>query len=129
MAASRTRRPVLDRLAADRRALRELPRAAALHADAGAAHDGALQRPELPQLRHAAAHGDDVRPSLEGRGLRDRHLRQVAARDRRRIRRSTSASMSRASGSRRAARRATRIRASNTTACRRTSRRASTARR
>ena len=46
--------PHLDRLAATGDALRALPCAAALHADARAADDRALQRAELSQLRHAA---------------------------------------------------------------------------
>ena len=92
-----------------RRAVRALLRAAALHADARAAHDRQVQRAQLHRLRQPGPAGDHVRqPASKGR-LRHLHRRQVAARPRPGPAARTSASTNTASGSTPAGRRATPI--------------------
>ena len=66
-----------------RRALHALLRAAPLHADARAAHDRAIQCPELHQLRKHGPEAHHLRQPAQDRWLRDVHRRQVAARPRR----------------------------------------------
>ena len=118
--------PNLDRARRHRRALRTLLRAAALHADARAAHDRHVQRAELHRLRPHGPEGDHVRQSPQAGRLRHRASPASGSSAATSTCRSSSASTNTASGSTRAGRRATPIPAWRSTASERTTRTANT---